>query len=166
MKCRDFSRDLVHFENYGSYSGINNCQWWNWERAVLTHLPPVPDIWVGEWIIIGSRNGLAPNTTWTHAGLLWIGLLRKKFKWNLHRKSIISIKKMHLKMSSAKVSAILVQCVCVCEEGDELIIHDDVIKWKHFPRYWPFLRGIHRSPVNSPHKDQWRGALMFSMICA
>ena len=44
--------------------------------------------------------------------------------------------------------------------------HDDVIKWKHFPRYWPFVRGIHRSPVNSPHKGQWRGALMFSMICA
>ena len=24
--------------------------------------------------------------------------------------------------------------------------HDDVIKWKHFPHYWPFVRGIHRSP--------------------
>ena len=23
--------------------------------------------------------------------------------------------------------------------------HDDVIKWKHFPRNWPFVRGIHRS---------------------
>ena len=23
--------------------------------------------------------------------------------------------------------------------------HDDIIKWKHFPRYWPFVRGIHRS---------------------
>ena len=42
---------------------------------------------------------------------------------------------------------------------------DDVIKWKHFPRYWPFVRGIHRSPVNSPHKGQWSGALMFSLIC-
>ena len=31
---------------------------------------------------------------------------------------------------------------------------------------WPFTRGIHRSPVNAPHKGQWRGALMFSMICA
>ena len=31
---------------------------------------------------------------------------------------------------------------------------------------WPFVRGIHRSPVNSPHKGQWRGALMFSLICA
>ena len=43
--------------------------------------------------------------------------------------------------------------------------HDDVIKWKHLPRNWPFVRGIHRSPVNSPHKGQWRGALMFSSIC-
>ena len=43
---------------------------------------------------------------------------------------------------------------------------DDVIKWKHFPRYWPFVRGIHRWPVNSPHKGQWRGALTFSLICA
>ena len=44
--------------------------------------------------------------------------------------------------------------------------HDDVIKWKYFPCYWPIVRGIHRSPVNSPHKGQWRGALMFSLICA
>ena len=39
-----------------------------------------------------------------------------------------------------------------------IILHDDVIKWKHFP---PFVREIHRSP----DKGQWRGALMFSLIC-
>ena len=39
-----------------------------------------------------------------------------------------------------------------------LLWHDDVIKWKHFPRHWPFVRGI-------PLKSQWRGALMFSLIC-
>ena len=42
---------------------------------------------------------------------------------------------------------------------------DDVIKWSHFPRSWPFVRGIHRSPVNSPHQGQWP-ALMFSLIRA
>ena len=47
---------------------------------------------------------------------------------------------------------------CQCFE-----FHDDVIKWKHFPRNWPFVREIHRSPVNFPHKGQWRGALMFSL---
>ena len=26
-----------------------------------------------------------------------------------------------------------------------IILHDDVIKWKYFPHYWPFVRGIHRS---------------------
>ena len=46
------------------------------------------------------------------------------------------------------------------------LIHDDFIKWKHFPHYWPFVKRIHRSPVNSPRKGQWRGALMFPLICA
>ena len=36
--------------------------------------------------------------------------------------------------------------------------YDDVIKWKHFPRYWP--------PVKSLHKGQWHGGLIFSLICA
>ena len=28
--------------------------------------------------------------------------------------------------------------------------HDDIIKWKHFLHYWPFVCRIHRTPVNSP----------------
>ena len=47
-----------------------------------------------------------------------------------------------------------------------LLLHDDIMKRKHFPRYWPFVRGIHRWPVNSPYKGQWRRALMFSLIYA
>ena len=49
---------------------------------------------------------------------------------------------------------------------ESYLLHDDVIKWKDFPRYWPFLWGIHRSTMNSPHKGRWRGALVFSLICA
>ena len=49
---------------------------------------------------------------------------------------------------------------------DYHIAREDVIKWKHYPLYWPFVRGIHRSPVNSPHKGQRRRNLMFSLICA
>ena len=56
--------------------------------------------------------------------------------------------------------------LCCCQCLWWLRVHDDVIKWKHFPRYWPFVRGIHRSPVNSLHRGQWRGALMFSLISA
>ena len=42
--------------------------------------------------------------------------------------------------------------------------------WRHqmeaFTALLALCAGIHRSPVNSPHKDHWRGALMFSLICA
>ena len=53
-----------------------------------------------------------------------------------------------------------------CAPDISRFIHDDVIEWKHFPRYWPFVRGIYRSLVNSLHKGQWRRALMFPLICA
>ena len=44
--------------------------------------------------------------------------------------------------------------------------HDDEIKWKHFPRYWSSVSIIHRSPMDSTHKGQWRKVLMLSLICA
>ena len=41
--------------------------------------------------------------------------------------------------------------------------------WRHqmetFPHQQPFVRGFHRWPVNSPHQRQWRGTLMFSLVC-
>ena len=40
---------------------------------------------------------------------------------------------------------------------------DDGIVMQH---YKPFLRGINPSPVDSPHKGQWRGALKCSLIYA
>ena len=36
---------------------------------------------------------------------------------------------------------------------------------KTFSALLAICAGIHRSPVNSPHKGQWRGALIFSLIC-
>ena len=42
--------------------------------------------------------------------------------------------------------------------------------WHHqmeaFSALLAFVWGIHRSPVNFPHKGQWRGTLVFSLICA
>ena len=38
--------------------------------------------------------------------------------------------------------------------------HDDVIKWKHFEHYCPFVRG------NFQQKGHWRGMFMYSLICA
>ena len=42
--------------------------------------------------------------------------------------------------------------------------------WRHqmetFSAFLALYGGIHRSPVNSPHRGQWRGALKFSLIYA
>ena len=46
------------------------------------------------------------------------------------------------------------------------VSHDDVIQWKYFPRYWLFVRGIRRWPLDSHHIGRWREALMFSLVCA
>ena len=79
-----------------------------------------------------------------------------------------------------KYSAILVAVMCFsfgianCNDANIFpktvyyTLHDGFIKWKYFMRYWPFMGGIHRSPVTFPHKGHkghWRGALMFSLIC-
>ena len=44
------------------------------------------------------------------------------------------------------------------------VAHDDIIKWKHFPHFWPLVRRIHCSLVDSPYKGQWCRALIFSLI--
>ena len=44
--------------------------------------------------------------------------------------------------------------------------HEDVITWKHLPHYWPFMREVHLSQVDSPHntrKGQYFRALVFSL---
>ena len=45
--------------------------------------------------------------------------------------------------------------------------HDDIIKWKHFLHYWPFVWGIHWSPVTGefPSQRPVTQALMSSLIC-
>ena len=58
----------------------------------------------------------------------------------------------------------VLQGIACCTTEHTWLVHNDVIKWKHFPHYWPFVREIHRSPVKSPHKGQWRGAFMFYLM--
>ena len=90
--------------------------------------------------IIKSENSFHRSNTWTSFNIKIVAY------WICTESPFTSLSK--------RVFSFL---LCFC--------HDDVIKWKHIPRYWPFVRGIHRSPVNSPHKGQWCGALMFSLIC-
>ena len=61
----------------------------------------------------------------------------------------------------------------ILDGGDKVIpffmfldlCRDYVIKWKHYPRYWPFVLEFTGPSVNFPHKGQWRGALMLFLIC-
>ena len=44
---------------------------------------------------------------------------------------------------------VIKRCTCTSLADRQIAdwLHDDIIKWKHFPRYWPFVRGTHRSSV-------------------
>ena len=56
-----------------------------------------------------------------------------------------------------------------CNRNVYMYAHFCYTWWRHqmetFSALLAFVRGIHWSPVNSPHRGQWRGALMFSLIC-
>ena len=76
------------------------------KNAFLTHWDPVTHICVGKLTIIGSDNGLSPERRqaiiWTDAGILLIGRLGTNFSEILIEIQTFSLKKIHLKMSSAK----------------------------------------------------------------
>ena len=71
-----------------------------------THWGRVTHIWVGNLVIIGSDNGLSPvrrqAIIWTNAGKLLIWPLGTNFSEFLIEILTISVKKMRLKVSSAK----------------------------------------------------------------
>ena len=93
-------------------------------------------------LMILAMNGFVPKTMclciWTQNVFKWVPPIYARGPFHL--------------------ATVLLGCNWACR--------DDVIKWKHFPRHWPFVRRIQRSPVNPPHKGQWRGALVLSLFCA
>ena len=72
----------------------------------LTHWGRVTHKCVGKLTIIGSDNGLSPERRqaiiWTYAGILLIGPLETNFSETLIEIQTFSLKKLRLKMSSAK----------------------------------------------------------------
>ena len=93
------------------------------------------------------------------------------FRWfSCARNSLARDQYVNGNMSATKEPQYMIVSIHSKEHAHTLKAFCGVLSWwRHqmetFPRYWPFVRGIHRSPVNSPHKGQWRGALMFSLIC-
>ena len=159
---------------------------------------------VGKLTIIGSNNGLSPERRqaiiWTIAGILLIGLLETNFSEVLIDIQTFSLKKIRLKMSSAKCSSfrlglnvlikfmslhltkikvmlkyrpvfITFSCTGTCERNlcldwfslwclsANYPFRDEVIAWKRFPHYWPFVgesTGHRWIPLE---KEQWCDAL-------
>ena len=74
--------------------------------SILTHWGRVMHICVSKLAIISSDNGLSPGRRqaiiWTNAGILLIGPLGTNFSEILIEIQIFLLRKMHLKMSSAK----------------------------------------------------------------
>ena len=82
--------------------------------------------------------------------------------WNVQHSSSKNQCRQYISYNMVKLQALTMKCfTCLLT-----YINHDLFKWKHFPCYWPFVRGIHQAPVHSPHKGQWHGALMLSLICA
>ena len=101
-----------------------------------------------NWVSTGSDNALSP--IWcqaiilTNAGSLSIGLLGTKFSEILIKIQAFSFTKMDLKICSAKWppfcpvrDELSSEWPCTLSALPEHVIDVDVIKWKHFPRYWP-----------------------------
>ena len=96
--------------------------------------------------------------------LIWVPVPFFRYQWDVHTSTFIKLTWLRSEAQNlGKAFASFANSGRIDRTAARS--HDDVIKWKHFPRYWPFVRGIHRSTVNSPHKGQWRGALMYSLIC-
>ena len=54
---------------------------------------------------------------------------------------------------------------CIFQQDRLCWIHDDVIKWKHFPRYWPFARGIPLTKARDENEDIKRISIQFVWLC-
>ena len=103
--------------------------------------------WVLCWRLASLSHSelmLMMNHTWEHVkGPLWkqciwimlavnVGIVYI-FHGNVHMLPLLG-----LYLQSGRMSHLRYPCV--------------IIKWKHFPHYWPFVWGIHQWLVNSPHK--------------
>ena len=64
---------------------------------------------------------------------------------NWNRVCLFLIAELGLDINLSAVQYEWIQFCCVLVFFDFIVDHDNVNKWKHFPRYWPYVRGIHRS---------------------
>ena len=110
------------------------------------------------WIIINCTLGKNSSEIWIKIKQFSCKKIRLKMSFAKWRPFCLGLNQMEKRISPNLVPTL----------WDRLDTTDTW--WRHqmetFPRHCPFLRRIHRSPVDSPHKGQWRRALMISLSCA
>ena len=80
---------------------------------------------------------LISANTWTHYYLISLCIMEHGFNFT----------------ATIKLNLIMtwpIQKQIACALTTKKTKHDNVIKWKYFPRYWPFVRGMHQWP-GIPH---------------
>ena len=133
-------------------------------------------ICIGYLTIIGWDNGLSPGrcqaNIWTNAGIILIKPYGRNFSEILIEMHTLSFKKMHLNGCLQNGGHFVSASMCWTNNvSHSRRLTDNVYQppvckeatfswWRHkmetFSASLAFVRGIHWSPVNSPHKGQWR----------
>ena len=130
------NRDILH-PYFQKFCLWKNCLWKNIQLSSLsetyyelTNWGRVMHICVSKLTIIGLDSGWSTpshylNQCWNNINLT----LGNEFPWNFSDTNIFSFKKMHLKISSAKVATILywLQCVKLSSLSDTY----DFAQWNH-----------------------------------
>ena len=87
------------------------------------------------------------------------GITFKIFLTFLNALQMTLLKKMPVRLSSTLASPKLVW-------GDEWWCHDMIMTWQWFPHYWPYVRGIHGSLLDSADKGPVTVTLIFPLLLA
>ena len=109
----------------------------------LIHWGRVTHICVVDLTVVGSDNGLLPGQRqaiiWTNAGILLIGPLGTNFSEILIEIQTFSLKKISLKMSSAKCCAVRVPFYGVCFDQDSINVDPGTSTFSHNFRSPPLI---------------------------
>ena len=115
---------------------------------------------------IATTTTIDKTTSRNHMNLFSVQYSWIIISWRINTYLTQTVKKCLVLINREVIYFIVVPWCNMCQHSQ----HEEIIKRKHFPHYWPFVRGIQQSPVNSPvnspHKGQWHGTLMVSLICA
>ena len=104
----------------------------------------------GKWNIPQSQSHWLASKWWHTLTFLW----DKNIKMQLTRQPISSTIDFNL-------GCVGVGCVLGVKATLRFRVQGDVMTWKRLPRHWPFVRRIHRLPVDFPAQSATNAELWF-----